>query len=132
MSFDLVAPYYRWMEVVLAGQKLQRCRTSFLQEISHAESVLLIGEGPGRFLVESVARWPDAQITYVDASRRMLESARHEVTRRNLNPQRMTFVHDDILDWASESNAFDVIATHFFLDCFAPQHVRSIVQKLSV
>ena len=30
-SFDLLAPHYRWMEFVLAGRKLQECRTVFLQ-----------------------------------------------------------------------------------------------------
>src|SRR5439155_22241467 len=33
MSFDTLAPHYRWMEFILAGKKLQRCRTAFLDEI---------------------------------------------------------------------------------------------------
>ena len=30
MSFDTLAPYYRGMESILAGQKFHRCRTAFL------------------------------------------------------------------------------------------------------
>ena len=28
MSFDRLAPHYTWMEAVLAGPRLQRCRTT--------------------------------------------------------------------------------------------------------
>ncbi|HXC98086.1 MAG TPA: hypothetical protein VN048_02010, partial [Verrucomicrobiae bacterium] len=32
-DFDLLAPHYRWMEWLLAGPKLHRCRTAFLPAI---------------------------------------------------------------------------------------------------
>ena len=44
MSFDLLAPHYRWMEFILAGEKLQRCRTAFLDELPAARNILLVGE----------------------------------------------------------------------------------------
>jgi hypothetical protein len=56
MSFDRLAPHYRWLEWVLAGRKLQRCRTAFLDEIGRADATLLVGEGNGRFLGELLKR----------------------------------------------------------------------------
>ena len=50
MSFDLLAPHYRWMEWVLAGEKLQRCRTAWLEVLPAPARVLILGEGNGRFL----------------------------------------------------------------------------------
>src|SRR4051812_20630121 len=81
VSFDVLAPHYRWMELLLAGEKLQRCRTAFLKEVADARDVLIVGEGHGRFLVECRRRLPDARITCVDASERMLEVARARLRR---------------------------------------------------
>ena len=52
MSFDHLAPHYRWMEWLLAGSKPQRCRTTFLDTLPTARHALLLGEGNGRFLRE--------------------------------------------------------------------------------
>src|SRR5579864_4929172 len=79
MSFDVLAPHYRWMEVVLAGEKLQRCCTAFLERISGARNVLILGEGNGRFLVECRRKIPKAHIVCVDASARMLTLAQRRL-----------------------------------------------------
>src|SRR5689334_11321316 len=76
MGFDLLAPHYRWMELVLAGQKLQRCRTAFLDEVATPKSILLVGEGHGCVLVECCGRFSLARIMYLDASEGMLNQAR--------------------------------------------------------
>ena len=76
MSFDTLAPHYRWMEHVLAGQKLQRCRTAHLANISAPKHALLMGEGNGRFLTEFVKRFPQSKAVCVDASEKMLASAK--------------------------------------------------------
>src|SRR5579862_4048205 len=69
MSFDRLAPHYRWLEIVLAGEKLQHCRTAFLSQIRDAHDVLILGEGNGRFLLECRKTLSSAQITCVDSSR---------------------------------------------------------------
>jgi hypothetical protein len=49
-NFDCLAAHYRWMEWLLAGRKLQRCREAFLGSIPPPTRALLVGEGNGRFL----------------------------------------------------------------------------------
>jgi ubiquinone/menaquinone biosynthesis C-methylase UbiE len=129
MSFDTVAPHYRWMELVLAGNKLQRCRTAFLTEIPEAGSILILGEGHGRFLPECCRAFPEAKIICVDASKKMLAIAEKKTARAGANGK-IEFVHADALDWTPR-NSFDLIATHFFLDCFTPAQLEILIPKIA-
>jgi len=126
MSFDTLAPHYRWMERVLAGGKLQRCRTEFLGIISTPQNALLVGEGNGRFLEEFVRRFPTTRITCLDASANMLEQA-----RRVASPEsEISFLHANIFEWNPPRDHYDLIVTNFFLDCFVPEQLAQVVSKL--
>lgn len=128
MSFDAVAPHYRWMEFVLAGNKLQRCRTAFLDDIPRAESILLLGEGNGRFLPVCRKQFPDARITCVEASAAMIAQARQRLMNSDPVHHRVQFVHADVLAWTPPSNAaYDLIVTNFFLDCFRSEQLEQII-----
>lgn len=125
-----MAPHYRWLEFVLAGEKLQRCRTAFLSEDLKPGNVLILGEGNGRFLAECEKLGP-AKIVCVDASERMLELARRRVSRASGAATRIEFVHADALAWEPPAGFFDVIVTHFFLDCFGPNDLQQLLSKLA-
>ncbi len=131
MSFDLLARHYRWMEWVLAGNKLQRCRTAFLGQVEGARNILIAGEGNGRFLVECRRMLPHALITVVDASVRMLAVARDRLQRSGLDCHGVEFVHADALSWKPEQSAYDLVVTHFFLDCFPRQQLEQVVANLA-
>lgn len=125
MSFDRLAPYYRIMEFLAAGGELQHCRLAFLDDIPVPRRVLLAGEGHGRFLPECVGRFPDAEIVVVDLSLRMLQ-----IARARTSSDRVTFVHADFLEWDAPRGKFDLIVTNFFLDCFPPDELAAVVEKL--
>ncbi len=125
VNFDRLAPFYQAMEGLTAGGKLQRCRLAFLAEIPVPRNVLLAGEGHGRFLPECVKRFPEARIVVVDSSSRMLEIARRKVTS-----ERVEFVRADLLEWDGPPGRFDLIVTNFFLDCFPPDELATVVGKL--
>ena len=131
MSFDALAPHYRWMEVVLAGKKLQRCRTAFLNRISPPHNILIWGEGNGRFLIECRRTWRGARILCADASRGMLELARHRLERHRLGTDEVEFLHADVSEWSPPRCEYDLIVTHFFLDCFGPEQLQSVIGKLA-
>jgi len=130
MSFDLIAPYYRWMELVRAGGKLHHCRTAFLDSIPAPRNILLLGEGHGRSLVEYRRRFAHAQVTCVDASGRMLDEAKQALARHGLNWNRVEFIHADIFDWKPPENWYDLVVTNFFLDCFRPDQLEQIIAKI--
>ena len=129
-NFDLLAPHYRWMECVLAGRKLQDCRTRFLGEFSSAQNVLLLGEGNGRFLGELLKRNREAQVTCVDSSSGMQSAARRRLAQAGLDRGRVDFIHADVLKCELPEGAYDAIGTHFFLDCFSPEQLDSVVRRV--
>ncbi len=131
MSFDLLAPHYRWMEFVLAGEKLQDCRTAFLDRVTHAKKVLILGEGNGRFLHECRQKLPHAKITCVDSSARMLAAAKRRAHIDDKDSGRVEFIHADALTWTPPEGDFDLFVTHFFLDCFRPEQLKSLIEKLT-
>ncbi len=130
MSFDTLTPYYRIMELVTAGGVLQRCRTAFLAETANSRRALLLGEGPGRFLVELLRMNPGVRVTCVERSPRMIEEARRRLGESELT--RVQFVQADALTWQPPHNAFDLVVTNFFLDCFRPEEIESLVTKVGV
>ncbi|HAM73624.1 MAG TPA: hypothetical protein DCM86_18480 [Verrucomicrobiales bacterium] len=130
--FDPIAPHYRWMESVLAGKKLQRARLRWIDEASQSRHILLAGEGHGRFLVECRKRIPKARITVVDSSLRMLEIARRELRAETVagGPQ-VEFLHASLPEWTPDADAFDLVVTNFFLDCFPPPALQRVVTTLA-
>ncbi len=130
MSFDSLAPVYRAMEFIAAGPMLQQCRTAFLPETRNCRRALLLGEGPGRFLMELVRQNPTMEVTCIERSPRMLREARSSLQRTGLNGSRVTFIEGDALTWSPPVDRFDLIATHFFLDCFRPDELRDLVPRV--
>lgn len=125
MSFDHLAPHYRWLERLLAGEVLQRARLAHLGKLDRAENILLVGEGPGRFLSALRTRRPGVPITVVDASAKMLEQA------RAVGPGPTTFVRSDITRDALPVAEWDAIVTHCLLDCFAPRTLSRVIDQLA-
>lgn len=130
MSFDRLAPYYRPMEAVAAGRIMQRCRTSFLAETVGRQRALLVGEGPGRFLVELLRTAPRIEVTVLEQSARMIREAKSRVEKRGLDASRVEFHAMNALSCTPPAQGFDLIATHFFLDCFGPEELDVLVGKL--
>ncbi len=126
MSFDLVAPFYRLIETLVFGNRLQAARCAFVRQTRPARRALVVGDGDGRFLAELLRAQPALEVDYLDASARMLELARARVGNA-----RAHFLHADIRTAELPAAHYDLIVTHFFLDCFAEKSLREVVEKLS-
>jgi len=132
VSFDLLAPWYGTLELMAFGDALQRCRIACLDEIDSPRMALLAGEGNGKFLSELLRRYPEVRVDYVDASGRMLRLARTRV-RADLpsHADRVRFVHQDIKSWSVPEHRYDLLVTHFFLDCFPESALAEVIRKLT-
>ena len=130
MSFDRLAPHYRWMEAVLAGRKLQRCRLAWLEKVRDCRRVLIVGVGHGRFLECALREMRDSEFVCVDASAAMLERA-CAAAQRTGESARVRFIHAALPEWEPARADFDLIVTHFFLDCFPEPMLSRVVARLA-
>jgi ubiquinone/menaquinone biosynthesis C-methylase UbiE len=131
VSFDAVAPWYRTLETVAFGNALQRARTACLNEIASARRALMLGEGNGRFLAALLQRHPLIRVDCVDSSERMLALARRQVVETiPAEIRRVQFLQGDVITW-TPPDRYDLIVTHFFLDCFNTRQVGLVVAKLA-
>jgi ubiquinone/menaquinone biosynthesis C-methylase UbiE len=131
VSFDSIAPYYRWIETIVFGNALQRARIYWIDAIPHPKRALIVGEGNGRFLCELLRVHPKIDIDCIDASERMLQLTRSRV--RRTHPESLAhvrFFHQNILNW-SPRHSYDLLVTHFLLDCFESEKLELIVAKLA-
>lgn len=132
MSFDRIAHRYQTLEALVFGGALQRARVAWLHKLERPQRILIVGEGNGRFLTALLDAYPQAQIDCVDASARMLQLAHDRLMRKHPEAEaQVRFFCEDILHWLPDDRRYDVIVTHFVLDCFRAEELRWLVARLS-
>ena len=128
-SFDRLARPYHLLEYLTFGPLLRRTREHFLPALGHSRKALVLGDGDGRFLHALLRANPHLQAVAVDASRRMLEL----LTRRSRHfAPRLTATQADLCHPLPPSThaPFDLVATHFFLDCLSTSELRTLVSRI--
>jgi len=131
MQFDRIAPHYPWMEWLFASGLMQRCRTAHIGRTHHCRNALLAGEGHGRFLEVLLQTNPQIRVTCVESSAKMIEQMRQMLNRRGLDPARVTFQHENLMQCQWPDGRFDLIVTNFFLDCLKPAQIRRAVRLMA-
>lgn len=132
-NFDVLARIYGLLEVVSFGGALSRRRMCFLDDpcFAPARSVLVLGDGDGRFTAELIERYPSLEVTAVDASAAMLAMLQRRVARRS--PQASLAVHRaDAREWSPPpQRSYDIVVSHFFFDCFTTADVSALIHRIS-
>jgi ubiquinone/menaquinone biosynthesis C-methylase UbiE len=126
MNFDLVAPFYRFLEWAVFGRALERRRAALLAEVRDAQRILVIGEGDGRFLERLVAQSGATDIHVVEMSAAML---RLERERLGAAAGRVRFFHRDVVREGLPDRGYDLLVTHFVLDLYREQEIRRLVDS---
>jgi ubiquinone/menaquinone biosynthesis C-methylase UbiE len=128
-DFDHLAPIYRWLEYLTFGPFLQRCRVQFVPQVAHCRRALILGDGDGRFTARLLRENPAIRVHAVDASSRMMECLRQNSDRYGV---RLTTEVTDIRTWMPANSAqYDLVVTHFFLDCLGTPEVEVLGRRLS-
>ena len=126
MNCDLIAPHYWWIELLGMGRALERRRRCFLKEIGQVRRALVLGDGDGRFLSELLRRNAIVRADYVDLSRGMLELARAKA-----GAERVDYTLGDARKLNFAKAEYDLIATHFFFDCFGRSELEALIERIA-
>jgi trans-aconitate methyltransferase len=131
-NFDSVARAYRWMEYFSFGRMLERCRFHFLMRCSYARHALVLGDGDGRFTARLLASNATVQVDAVDASPAMLALLR-ERGRQNCRDAdiRLSTTEADLRHYTPRGKDYDLVVSHFFLDCLMDSEVEALIARLS-
>jgi len=124
-DFNRLAGIYRWMEWLTFGPFLQRCRCAFLSHFVQRRRALILGDGDGRFTARLLRVNTAIAVDAVDASHAML---RQLASRSSASRIRTHMA--DARTFVQPHNNYDLIATHFFLDCLTGDEVRSLAARL--
>ncbi|AFL89775.1 hypothetical protein Terro_3561 [Terriglobus roseus DSM 18391] len=149
-GFDRLARPYRWLEYLSFGRALERCRLHFLPQLADTRRALLLGDGDGRFaerllrtMVKAGAPQPalrlpdgsvtetaaseDMQVVAIDGSAGMLAILQSRCAfARNLLVTYLTDLTQG-LPAMLQYDRFDLVTTHFFLDCLSTAQVDRLV-----
>jgi ubiquinone/menaquinone biosynthesis C-methylase UbiE len=135
VNCDSIAGWYRRIEHIGFGSALERRRNAFLGEVCDARRILVLGEGDGRFLVrlleQTLQEQTGVEVDYLDLSRRMLELARARLEAAGHGGGSVTFRQGDALIVPLPRAEYDLIVTHFFLDCFNEADAATLVQNIA-
>ena len=130
-NFDPLARVYRWMEYVSFGPMLERCRLRFLSQCSQARHALVLGDGDGRFTAHLLAANPTLQVDAVDASAAMLAVLQDRACRCcSEDDLRLRTIHADLRHFLPTAKDYDLVVSHFFLDCLTDDDVSDLVERL--
>ena len=126
MNCDSIARAYRWFEYAAFGRALERRRFRYLTSITNTQSALILGDGDGRFLARLLATAPAAHVQLVDSSQRMLDLAQQRACS-----SRVHYQHADARNLSLLPAQFDLVATHFFLDCFDSEDLPRLIRRIA-
>lgn len=130
-NFNHLSRPYRWLEYLTFGAQLQRTRTQFLDRLPPNSNALVLGDGDGRFTAALLTRHPAAQVHAIDASPGMLRALTQRAQRTG-HQTRLTTEQADLRHWTPAPGAsYNLIATHFFLDCLTTQEVATLARRLN-
>jgi ubiquinone/menaquinone biosynthesis C-methylase UbiE len=130
VNFDPIARPYRWLEYLSFGPWLGRCRSAQLEHLTGVQHALFFGDGDGRFLARLLVANPTLTADVVDSSHSMLRMLDRRIRRSGPQArQRICLHYADALDW-SPRESYDLIVSHFFLDCFYPHQLEQLFDRV--
>jgi hypothetical protein len=126
-NFDRLAGIYRWLEWLSFGPFLSRCRNASLDRLGHRRRALILGDGDGRFTTALLRTNPGIRIEAIDASPAMLSQL---VRRAGSLADRVKTCCTDARAWKPSEPDYDLVVTHFFLDCMSTKEIASLAARV--
>ena len=131
VNFSKITPFYDLLGTVTFGGHLQKSQIYALELYPESvDSILIIGGGTGKFLIELIKHLKFNHLVYLDISPAMINSAKQKIAK--YSPESLTKV-EFILGGENKipNQEFELIVTHYFLDCLTPETYSETVEKLN-
>jgi SAM-dependent methyltransferase len=126
-TFDPLCGFYRWMELATFGPWLHWCRCAWIDRLACCRRGLVLGDGDGRFTARFLLANADVTLDAVDASPAMLKTL---LRRAGPHAARVTAHAADARLWQPSGEPYDLVVTHFFLDCLTTEEVRALAKMV--
>ncbi|WP_231753238.1 class I SAM-dependent methyltransferase [Rosistilla carotiformis] len=132
-----MAPWYQTLEQLRFGKTLQRGRVRLLPELAEyfcsrssaqAPRVLFLGDGDGRLLEAFLVACPEARVTSVDISPRMVSLQKSRVGERGMA---VGWQVADVEAIEFPAGRFELVVTPFFLDCFDAVELDRLIPRVA-
>jgi SAM-dependent methyltransferase len=129
-DFDPLARPYRWLEYLTLGPYLERCRFHWLPRLADCRQALVYGDGDGRFLARLMTGNGRISADAVDSSAAMLQLLNERIARIGSAALARLATHQaDARHFAPPRTDYDLVAAHFFLDCFTDQELDEVLER---
>lgn len=139
-NFDGVARPYRWLEYLILGRALERCRFRLLPRVRGRRQALVLGDGDGRALGLLLLETNTLSVDAVDSSAVMLDLLRSRC-RSAVQDGRLRTHCEAVQEFAARlgtesqlgvsDRRYDLVTTHFFLDCLPSAEVELLVMQVA-
>lgn len=99
--------------------------------VTECRTVLIVGDGDGRFMEAFLLANPVANIDSLDISPAMIELAKRRIASIPGAAERVRFHSSDVRHDPLPGAGFDLIVTNFLLDCFPAAELEAVIHRLS-
>jgi len=123
-GYNRLARHYEKLERLVFGGALLRARLALLSDLPELSSILVLGEGDGRFLEALVESQPSARITVIEQSPKMIALAKQRLGQSDS----IQFLCADVFS-VELSGSFDMVVSCFFLDLFLESEVAELLAR---
>jgi tRNA (cmo5U34)-methyltransferase len=129
-NFNAIAPIYDKLAGLVFGNALRRAQTVHLSLVPEQARVLLIGGGTGWLLTELLNQKPQTQITYLEASPKMLRLTEQKLQKLPHAAKEQVYLRLGDENSLRPDETFDVIITPFLLDLFPDARLTHLMDRL--
>jgi len=130
-AFGRLARFYALLEWLSFGPALARRRRCFLADprVANARRGLVLGDGDGRFTAALLERYPELEITAVDASAEMLAELERRV-HAQAPSARLDLQCADLRCWPVPDANYDLVVSHFVFDCLTTRELSELIARI--
>lgn len=131
LGFNVLCPAYDFISTLFFGKSLINSQTYFITELTKVKSVLILGGGTGKLLLELMKQDIAESYYYLDISESMIQKSKRKVLRKFPEKARQVIFECGSYQNINSYDSFDLIITPYVLDCFPEKEIREVMFLLN-